>query len=105
MPSSVVTYIVPMTATPYADASALELWNASTNRITQTNRKPLAAGTKICPLASADVCSTRTRGNRSSWTASRVSENAPEMTACDAITVAAVDNSTRNDSVPSGASA
>ena len=34
------------------------------------------------------------RGRKPSWTACWVSENAPEMMACEAITVAAVANAT-----------
>ena len=41
------------------------------------------------------------RGSRPSWIASLVSENAPEITACDAITDASVDSaiagSSQND--------
>ena len=48
--------MVPITAAPYAEASALELRNTSTNRITHTNRNMFAAGTKIWPCASAEVC-------------------------------------------------
>ena len=51
-------------------------------------------GTKICPSVSADVCTMATRGTKPSCTACCVSEKAPEMSACDATTVAAVAMST-----------
>ena len=47
-------------------------------------------GMKICPASSFDVCVTVSRGEYPSCMAWCVSENAPEMSACDAITAAAV---------------
>src|SRR5689334_14423042 len=56
IPNNVVTNMVPMTATPYAEVRLLELRKVSTNSTTHTNRNRFAAGTKIWPRASADVC-------------------------------------------------
>jgi len=44
----------------------------------------------IWPIARAEVCRIVIRGSSPSWMACRVIEYAPEMVACDAITVAAV---------------
>ncbi len=44
------------------------------------------------------------RGQYPIWIAARVSENVPEMTACDAITVAQVASTTRGMSAHDGAS-
>ena len=54
------------------------------------NTSQFTIGTYTCPGSSAEVCSTRSRGSRSRCTAWRAMENAPEMVACDAMTVAAV---------------
>ena len=50
----------------------------------------LTHGRKMCPIASREVCTTCMRGTKPSWMAWRVTENAPEITACEAITAAAV---------------
>ena len=41
-------------------------------------------------MVSDDVCLIVMRGKNPSWTTCRVTENAPEITACDAISVAQV---------------
>ena len=88
--SRVVTLIVMVTAIPYAEVSAAELRKVSTKAITATAIRTLIAGTKICPDAVAEVCTTRNRGRRPSRPACWTALNIPEITACDAITVAAV---------------
>ena len=42
------------------------------------------------------------RGRKPSWIASRVTENAPEITACEAITAAAVASSSIGTSIDCG---
>ena len=58
--------------------------------ITSTISARLTQGRKICPIASREVCTTCMRGRKPSWIAWRVTVNAPEITACEAITVARV---------------
>lgn len=53
-------------------------------------------------LALSEVYFTSKRGTKPSCIACRVTENAPEITACDAITVAAVDSTTSGSNLPVG---
>ena len=64
----------------------------------------LTTGTYTCPISLDEVCRIRRRGRKPSATACRVTENAPEMTACDAITVASVASTTIGSCSMSGTS-
>ena len=44
------------------------------------------------------------RGQKPSWMACAVSENTPEITACEAITAAAIDSATNGNCIHAGAS-
>ena len=72
--------------------------------MTATSSAVLTAGTKIWPISRSDVCSTRMRGRKPSCIAWLVIEYTPEITACDAITVAAVESTTIGSSAQSGKS-
>jgi hypothetical protein len=86
--------IVPVTAMPYAAARRDELPANSTTAIQAHMRRKFTTGTKICPSVAAEVCTMVTRGTNPSCTACCVSENAPEIRAWDATTVARVAIST-----------
>ncbi len=75
-----------------------------TTRMIATSRKRLIQGTKIWPAVSSEVCLICMRGAKPSCTAWRVTENAPEITACDAMTAAAVARPIIGYSAQSGAS-
>src|SRR5438874_5372638 len=79
---------------PNANASAAEVSNVNTSVSTETISSQLIQGTYTWPTASAEVCFVRSRGRYPSWTAWCATENAPVITAWDAITVAAVASST-----------
>ena len=74
---------------PYAAARCAEVWKISTVEITATYCTIVITGMKIWPRTRTDVWITRMRGRSPSCIAWRATEYAPEMTACDAITVAA----------------
>ena len=57
-------------------------------------RPQLTTGTYTWPISRAEVCLIVTRGRNPRLTACRVTEKAPEITACEAITVATVARST-----------
>ncbi len=63
----------------------------------------LIDGTKTCPLYRSDVCLTNTRGARLSAIACSTSVNVPEISAWDAMTVAAVARITSGMSAQPGA--
>ena len=65
----------------------------------------LTIGTKIWLCSRAEVCRIRSRGSRSSCTAWRVTENAPVMVACEAMTAASVASTTIHGSSGAGTSA
>ncbi len=94
---------VPVTAMPYRSVNRVEERNTSTSTITPTINAQLTIGTKICPSVS-DVCTTRTRGRKPSWTAWRTTENAPLITAWDAITEVSVARTTSGSWAQVGAS-
>jgi len=66
-------------------------------------RTQFTAGMYTWPDAVAEVWKIRIRGRYPSCTAWVVSENAPEISACEAMTVAAVAISTRGHMAQSGA--
>jgi hypothetical protein len=85
---------VPVTATPYAGASAVEEPNPTTSTTTATARARLIPGRYTWRSWLRDVWRMLIRGRNPSWIACRVRLNAPEITACDAITVATVARTT-----------
>ena len=61
---------------------------------TPMNSAALTPGAYTWPSSASEVWRIVSRGRNPSCTAWRVTENAPEMSACDAITVASVASST-----------
>jgi hypothetical protein len=88
--SSVSTSMVAVTATPYAPARFDEEPKPTTAAITAAHSSQFTEGMYTCPISRAEVWTMVMRGRKPSCTACLVSENAPEIVACDAITVAAV---------------
>src|SRR3954462_3976051 len=88
--SSVSTSIVAVTATPYAPASLEDEPKPTTAAITTAQSVQLTDGMYTCPTSRAEVCTIVMRGRKPSCTACLVREKAPEITACEAITVASV---------------
>ena len=70
--------------------------------ITATISARFTHGRKIWPIASREVCTTCMRGTKPSWIAWRVTVKAPEITACEAITVEAVASAIIGYSAQSG---
>lgn len=54
--------IVPVTAMPYAAASAIDSLNEKTSAMHATINAVFTSGMKICPSFVAEVCTTVTRG-------------------------------------------
>ena len=54
--------IVPVTAIPYAAASALEDLNMSTTRMHPSPSARFTSGTNICPVSDCEVWTICTRG-------------------------------------------
>src|ERR1700744_2546119 len=79
---------------PNANASAAEDLQGTTSVSTEIIRSQLIHGTYTWPIVSSEVGTIRSRGRYPSWTAWRATENAPVITAWDAITVAAVARNT-----------
>src|ERR1700680_3018225 len=101
--SSVVRSIVDATAMPYADARLSDDLKNTTRNTTAANSDRLMNGTKTCPISCVDVWTMGTRGKKPSCTACLVIENAPEITAWDAMMVAAVARMTSGKSAQPGA--
>ena len=97
--------IVKPIATPYAAASALLDWKPITRMAQPMPSQRLIDGTNTWPLYRCEVCCTSTRGARLSAIACSISVNVPEMSACDAMTVAIVARITIGISAHDGASA
>ena len=90
----VLNTMIPVTAMPYAVASALEDLKISTIRATPTPRSAFMLGTYICPRSVAEVWRISMRGNCPSCTACLLIENTPEITACEAMIAAIVASAT-----------
>src|SRR5690606_34860603 len=101
--SMVVIPIVDVTAMPYAAARFPEVLKLSISPTVQTKSSQFILGMYICPLSLSDVCRTLILGRYPSCRAWNVNENAPEMTACEAITVAKVASITRGYKAHCGA--
>ena len=95
--------IAPVTAIPYALVRLDEVRKNSTRTITIVISSQLMSGMEIWPAVEALVCSMRSRGTKPSWIACWVTENAPEITAWLAITVAMVARMTSGKRRLSGA--
>ena len=93
---------VPVTAMPYAEASASDERNASTRISTPSSSAVLTCGRKICPSSVVEVWVTVMRGRKPSCMHCRAMENAPEISAWLAITVATVASTTRHSRSDSG---
>ena len=92
-----------MTAIPYADARFVDDLNPNTRPSVASISSQLISGTYTCPFSCADVWRMSNRGAYPSCTACCVSENAPEMIACEAMTVAIVATTTSGYSAHDGA--
>src|ERR1700712_4778273 len=95
--------MVDATAIPYADARVSEDLKNTTRNTTAANNKRLMNGTYTWPISCVDVCTIGMRGRKPSCTACLVMENEPEITACDAIIVAAVASMTKGTRPQPGA--
>src|SRR5271167_4760785 len=101
--SMVVSSMVDATAIPYAAARLSEDLKKTTRKKTAANSERLMNGTYTCPISCVDVWTIGMRGRNPSCTACLVMENAPEITACDAMIVAAVAKITSGTSAQPGA--
>jgi hypothetical protein len=84
-----VITIVIVTAIPYAAASALDDPKPMTIKMVATINAQFDLRDVDLPISCDDVCSMSRRGAYPSWIACCVSENAPEISACEAMIAAA----------------
>src|SRR4051812_45016014 len=82
--------MVAVTAMPYAAARLLDDRNPITRPMQPAIKHQLTSGTYTWPLWVPEVWSIRSRGRKSSCAAWTVSEKAPEINACEAMTDAMV---------------
>ena len=96
---------VPVTVRPYATTRRDEDWKISTVAATPMNMISVITGTLICPRIVFEVWTIGRRGRSPICIACWASEYMPEITACEAITVATVASTTIGSISPSGTSA